>query len=293
MEEREEFRCRKSTDTRRKHRWLRGDWQIVKWLPAAVPEESGARVSNPISLVSRWKILDNLRRSLVEPATFILLLFGWLIPTGRPIRWTLAAILILFIPVWFQLIFGLVKAMVEKRLSGAQEAVTNFYAGNFTVLLTIVFLAHQMLLSLDAVIRALVRRMVTRERLLEWETAAEAEEGTRSTPVDRYLNWMPVLAFRVGLLVRLVRPYSLAAAIPILCLWASSKLVSIWLNESPIAVGQEFPRKDLQFLRNSALHIWRYFSEFSTQEHKWLIPDNVQEEPAAVAARFSPTNVGF
>jgi cyclic beta-1,2-glucan synthetase len=289
----EDYPSHYSAYNRRKHRWLRGDWQIVQWLTSTVPDESGARVPNPISLVSRWKILDNLRRSLVEPATFILLLFGWLIPTGRPVRWTLSAVLILFIPVWFQLIFGLVKATVEKRLSVAQEAVTNFYAGNFTVLLTIVFLAHQMLLSLDAVIRALVRRMVTRERLLEWETAAEAEEGARRNPVDRYLNWMPVLALGVGLLVWLVRPHSLAAAIPILCLWACSKLVSIWLNESPIALGREFPRKDIQFLRSSALHTWRYFSEFSTQEHNWLIPDNVQEEPAAVAARFSPTNVGL
>jgi len=289
----EDYPSHYSAYNRRKHRWLRGDWQIVQWLTSAVPDESGARVSNPISLVSRWKILDNLRRSLVEPATFILLLFGWSIPTGRPIRWTLAAILILFIPVWFQLIFGLVKAIVEKRLSVAQEAVTNFYAGNFTVLLTIVFLAHQMLLSLDAVIRALVRRMVTRERLLEWETAAEAEEGARRTPVDRYLNWMPVLALGVGVLVWLIRPRSLAAAVPILCLWACSKLVSIWLNESPIALGEEFPDKEVQFLRSSALHTWRYFSEFSTEEHHWLIPDNVQEEPAAVAARFSPTNVGL
>ena len=83
-----------------------------------------------------------------------------------------------------------------------------FYAANFTVLLTLVFLAHQTLVSLDAVVRALVRRMVTRERLLEWETAAEAEAGTRRTPVDRYLDWMPFLAIAIGLLVWRVRPHS-------------------------------------------------------------------------------------
>src|SRR4029077_15357984 len=187
----EDYPSHYSAYNRRKHRWLRGDWQIVQWLTSSVPEESGARVPNPISLVSRWKILDNLRRSLVEPATFLLLLFGWLIPTGRPVRWTVATACILFIPVLFQLIFGVVKAIVEERSATAREAVSNFYAGCFTVLLTFVFLAHQMLLSLDAVVRALVRRMVTRERLLEWETAAQAETGTRRTPIDRYLNWMP------------------------------------------------------------------------------------------------------
>jgi cyclic beta-1,2-glucan synthetase len=289
----EDYPSHYSAFNRRKHRWLRGDWQIVEWLTARVPDESGARVPNPISLVSRWKILDNLRRSLIEPATFVLLLFGWLVPTGRPLRWTLAAIAIFFIPVWFQLVFGLVKAAVEKKESVAREAVSTFYASNFTVLLTLVFLAHQTLLSLDAVVRAMVRRLVTRERLLEWETAAEAELGTRRTPVDRYLNWMPVLAIGVGLLVWLVRPSSLWAAIPILLLWASSKLVSIWLSGSPMTRGYEVSRKDLQFVRNAGLHTWRYFAAYCTEEHNWLIPDNVQEEPPAVAARFSPTNLGF
>src|SRR5436190_2227918 len=83
----------------------------------------------------------------------------------------------------------------------------------------------------------LALRMVTRERLLEWETAAEAELGTRSNPVDRYLNWMPVLAAAVGFLVWAVRPRSLAAAILILLLWACSKLVAMWLNGSPNAAG--------------------------------------------------------
>jgi len=288
----EDYPSHYSAYNRRKHRWLRGDWQIAGWLASQVPEESGARVPNPISLVSRWKILDNLRRSLVEPATFVLLVFGWLIPTGRPVRWTVATIFILFIPVWFQLIFGLVKAALEKKSAAAREAISTFLTSNFTVLLTLVFLAHQMLLSLDAVVRALVRRMVTRERLLEWETAAEAEMGARRTPVDRYLDWMPVLALAVGLLVWLLRPHSLWAAIPILVLWASSKLVSLWLNESPNP-RNELPDRDLEFLRNAALHTWRYFSEYSTAEHNWLIPDNVQEEPARIAARFSPTNVGL
>ena len=79
-----------SAYNRRKHRWLRGDWQIVGWLLSRVPDESGRRVPNPISLLSRWKILDNLRRSLVEPATFLLLRAGldWCCPAIRSIgRW--------------------------------------------------------------------------------------------------------------------------------------------------------------------------------------------------------------
>jgi cyclic beta-1,2-glucan synthetase len=293
MEVIEDYPSHYSAYNRRKHRWLRGDWQIAGWLSSIVRDQSGALVSNPISLVSRWKIFDNLRRSLVEPATFVLLIFAWLAPGVRSISWTVAAIVLLFLPAWFQLAFGLGRAIVKRRSEMVREAIRTFLTTNFTTLLTLIFLAHQTLLSLDAVIRTLVRRIFTRERLLEWETAAEAELNQHLTPVDRYLNWMPILALVTGLVVWRVRPHSLFAAVPILSLWACSKLVSAWLNRPSIVPEKELPRKDRLFLRRSALHTWRYFAEFCTAEHNWLIPDNVQEEPPAVAARVSPTNLGL
>ncbi|HEY3971796.1 MAG TPA: glucoamylase family protein [Candidatus Sulfotelmatobacter sp.] len=289
----EDYPSHYSAYNRRKHRWLRGDWQIAGWLSSEVPDESGARVPNPISRISRWKILDNLRRSLVEPGTFLLLLFGWLVPGGRHVAWTVAAFFLLSLPIFFQLVFSLVRAAVKRKSTIAREAVSTFLTGSFTTLLTLVFLGHQTLLSVDAVVRAIFRRTVSRERLLEWETAAESEAAIRLTPVDRYLNWMPAIAVVIALVVWRAQPSALVAALPVLMLWASSKFISVWLNRSPIAPRAELPRKDLRFLRRSALRIWRYFSEFCTAEHNWLIPDNVQEKPPAVAARVSPTNLGL
>ena len=283
-----------SAHNRRKHRWLRGDWQIAGWLLSTVPEESGERVANPMSMISRWKILDNLRRSLVEPATFLLLVVGWLVAARAPWEWTLAALCILFMPTWFQLATNLVRAMFTTDVAAsARDALNGFYATNVNLFFTLTFLAHQTLVSLDAVVRAVVRRLFTQQRLLEWETAAEAELGTKGpAPIDVYLNWMPVFALALGVLVWAFRPRSLAAALPILLLWAGSKLISLWLNRAPETRYQPSV-KDVRFLRRSALRIWRYFAEFSNAEHNWLIPDNVQEEPAAVAARVSPTNVGL
>ena len=111
----EDYPSHYSAYNRRKHRWLRGDWQITGWLLSRVPDESGRKVPNPISLVSQWKILDNLRRSLVEPATFLLLVFGWLVLPGKPLYWTLATLAILFVPAWFQFLFNLVRAAVERK----------------------------------------------------------------------------------------------------------------------------------------------------------------------------------
>lgn len=290
----EDYPSHYSAHNRRKHRWLRGDWQIAGWLLSDVPEESGARVANPMSMISRWKILDNLRRSLIEPATFLLLVVGWLVAARAPWEWTLAALCILFMPTWFQLAANLVRAMFASDVTAsARDAISGFYAANVNLFFTLTFLAHQTLVSLDAVVRAVVRRMLTHQRLLEWETAAEAELGTKGpAPVDLYLNWMPVFALALGIVIWAFRPRSLAAALPILVLWACSKLVSRWLNREPTARFQA-SMKEVRFLRRSALCTWRYFAEFSNAEHNWLIPDNVQEEPAAVAARVSPTNVGL
>ncbi|HEY1799451.1 MAG TPA: glucoamylase family protein [Terriglobales bacterium] len=290
----EDYPSHYSAYNRRKHRWLRGDWQIAEWLFPRVPDETGKRVQNPISVISQWKILDNLRRSLVEPATLLLFVLGWLVLPGSALLWTIATVGILFVPVWFQFAFNLVRAAVEKKKEIARDATDTLSSANFGVLLTLIFLVHQTLVSLDAVIRTMVRRIYTRQRMLEWETAAEVELGrNKRAPVDVYLDWMPAIALVLGLLVFWIRPRALAAAVPILVLWASSKLVALWLNRPPGPVRNEVSQKDEKFLRGSALRTWRYFAEFSNEEHHWLIPDNVQEEPLKVAARVSPTNVGL
>src|SRR5712692_5873179 len=279
---------------RRKHRWLRGDWQIAEWLFPVVPDQSGRPASNPISIVSQWKILDNLRRSLVEPATFLLLVLGWLVLPGAARNWTLVTIAILIVPAWFQFGFGLLRAVIARRWEIARDALDTLFTANINIFLMLTFLAHQTLLSLDAVARVLVRRMVTRRRLLEWETSAQAELGTgKRTPVDVYLDWTPALALGLGLLVFFGHRNSLPAALPILLLWACSKPLSLWLNQPRRALRHQASEKDGLLLRRAALHTWRYFAEFCTEEHNWLIPDNVQEEPASIAARISPTNLGF
>ncbi len=174
-----------SAYNRRKHRWVRGDWQIVSWLAGRVPDEAGRRVPNPISFLSRWKILDNLRRSLVQPGIFLLFVLGWTVLPGRPLYWTLVTIAILFVPPWFQFAFSVVRSLLSGRLRPIRDAVTGLGTSMVSVFLTLTFLAHQTLISADAVFRTFYRRMVSRQRLLEWETAAEAEVETQQAPLRR------------------------------------------------------------------------------------------------------------
>jgi hypothetical protein len=282
-----------SAYNRRKHRWVRGDWQIVSWLFGRVPDETGRRVPNPISFLSRWKILDNLRRSLVQPGIFLLFVLGWTALPGRPLYWTLVTVAILFVPPWFQFAFSVVRALAARRLGPVRDAAAGLAKAVVSVFLTLTFLAHQTLISADAVLRTFYRRIVSRQRLLEWETAAEAEMLDKRTFVDVLLNWTPAVALIAGLTVYLAQPSALPDALPILFLWAVSKPVSFWLNRPPRPLHKKVTAQDQRFLRRAALHTWRYFAAFSTSEHNWLVPDNVQQEPARIAARISPTNLGF
>ena len=290
----EDYPSHYSAHYRRKHRWLRGDWQIAGWLLPLVRDEAGRQVPNPLSVISQWKIFDNLRRSLIEPALFTLLLLGWIALPGRPEEWTLAAIAILFLPAMCQLGYELARAAAMRKRTIALGALNTFLNASVADWLTVTFLAHQALLSLDAMIRTMVRRVITRRRLLQWETAAQAElAGYKRTALDIYLNCTPLLALALLLLVWLVHRKALPAALPILLLWALSKPISLWLNRPSRAPRQQASEKDQWLLRRIALHTWRYFAEFSTEEHHWLIPDNVREDPAIIAPRISPTNLGL
>ncbi|HEY6448853.1 MAG TPA: glucoamylase family protein [Acidobacteriaceae bacterium] len=280
--------------TRRRHRWVRGDWQIAQWMFTRVPDESGKFVRNPITTISRWKILDNLRRSLVEPATMVLLVAGWLGLPGGALYWTLVTLLLLFFPPFVQLVFGLGRAATSEQEGAAREVVTGFQQALVTTLLTLTFLPHQTMTAIDAVVRALVRRMVTGQRLLEWETAAEAESTSRRTSaVDKYLGLTPVVSALLALGVAIFHPSSLFVAAPVLILWGFERDVTAWLNKPPREPQRELRREDELFLREYALKTWRFFLEFGGERHNYLIPDNVEETEIFEAARVSPTNLGL
>jgi len=283
-----------SAYTRRKHRWVRGDWQIAQWLFSRVPDETGHFVRNPISTISRWKILDNLRRSLVEPATMVLLVAGWLGLPGGALYWTLVTVFLLFVPVFVQLLFGLGRAMFSEQEAAEKDVVTGFQQSLAITLLTLAFLPHQTMMAIDAIIRAMVRRMITGQRLLEWETAAEAESSQRrSSAVDRYLAFTPLVAVLIAAVVAVFRPFALIPAAPILLLWGFESDITRWLNRPPREPRQQLLLEDEVFLREYSLRVWRFFHEFGGERHNYLIPDNVEQEGLFEAARVSPTNLGL
>ena len=275
-----------SAYSRRKHRWVRGDWQILRWLLARVPDGQGRVIRNPIGVLSQWKIVDNLRRSVLEPSMLLLFVAGWLWLPGNCWYWTAAALAILLLPSLADVLFSVMR-------EPAGDLAARFATDCARAVLRLVFLLHQALLSADAIVRSLLRVSFTRRKLLEWETAAEAETttGGKST-VDTYLARTPWFSAAIGLAVWLIRPAALSAAIPILVLWFSSRGISAWLNRAPRAAGRKIRADDQERLRDCSRRICRFFEEWSSPATNWLIPDSVREDGRA-ELRLSPTNLGL
>jgi cyclic beta-1,2-glucan synthetase len=281
--------------SRRKHRWVRGDWQIIFWLLPRVPDFFGKRVANPLSVISRWKILDNLRRSLTEMATFVMLVSSWLFFPGKALYWTLATLGVIALPTYCQFAVSILRARRD-LFTGVywKNLAADFAISQANLFMRIAFLCHQSLVTIDAVVRAVVRMTVTHERLLEWETAAEAEvDWTKKSPVETYLEITPWLSVAVGVVVALWRPESFLVALPLLVLWGLSKPIGQWLN-LPARTGEtKMEVEDKSVLRQSALRTWRLFREFSTAEENWLVPDTVMEPASLIIHRISTTNMGL
>jgi hypothetical protein len=282
-----------SAYTRRSHRWIRGDWQILRWLFSPVPDERGHMVPNPISLISRWKILDNLRRSLVEPVTFLLLVFGWLFLPGGAGYWTLITVTLLLLPALFQLSFDLGKALLKLEPSAAATATETFAGSLVMALIHLTFLAHQMMLSLDAIARSLNRSYFSGRQLLEWETTAQAETSSRRTSLDIYLRLSPVVALLLAGLIAMVRREALLTASPVLLLWLIAPAAVAWLN-APLRAGEgPLNSIDRGFLEEQALRIWRFYADFAGPENHWLVPDHVEEKDFHPVHLLTPTNIGM
>lgn len=284
-----------SAYSRRKHRWVRGDWQILRWLFPRVPGFNGKDAPNPTAIISRWKILDNLRRSLTDAGTLALLIGGWFFLPGGSAYWTVATLVLLLLPSYFQLCLQMISAAGTEDWSGAlKEALRTFVTEQVGVLFTLAFLFHQALMTLDAIFRTLIRLAVTHRKLLEWETAAQAEIKTKKrTPVEVCLDLAPWLAVALGAAIVYFRPRSLPAAILFLVAWVCSKPIAEWVNRGAPTTRTSLSPRDEDLLRQSALCAWRFFREWSHAGINFLIPDNLQESPLLAADVISPTNLGF
>jgi cyclic beta-1,2-glucan synthetase len=269
-------------------------------LPEGRGSDSGspapAWVANPLPAVERWKILDNLRRSLVPPSLVLLFVLGWLLSAGASAFWTVLGLTILVLPLLLTIVNTLVHPGSGSVWMGFRSLLESVKATGGQVMLALIFLPEQSRLTVDAVCRTLVRLAISRRLLLEWETAASTERrlGTRFSEILSTMWLSSVFAGGVGLLLALIRPESLWTAGPILVAWFVSPAVAYWVSRPPQVREAPLTAEERSELRQIARGTWSFFETFVGDEDHRLPPDNFQEHPKGqVAHRTSPTNVGF
>ncbi len=292
----EEYPTRYSDDVRRRHRWIRGDWQLLPWLLPWAPTACDGWRRNALTALSRWKILDNLRRSLVPPAVLGLLMVGWL-ALSPMLSWTTAVLAMVLVPPLLSALLELAQKPKEVQLD--QHLRAGFMASMQHVarmVLGLAWLPYEAWYHLDAIVRTLWRTTISHRHLLQWQTSGEVARRTSraSAPVWRQMWVSPVLAVVLSVVLALQRPMALWLAWPLLLLWLLSPGLAWWTSQ-PRRPDIFVPSAaQTRFLRVLARQTWAFFDRHVGPDSHWLPPDNLQEVPGPVIAhRTSPTNIGL
>ncbi len=284
------------THARRQHRWVRGDWQILRWLLPFVPTRHGVE-RNRLSLIARWKILDNLRRSLVSPTLLLAFLAAWCVLPGSPATWTGIVLLVPLAHVLLRLIGHLrgpspgqpVRVFLRTLADDLETELAR-------AAIQVVFLAHQAYQMAHAIVVTLVRLTITKRGLLEWETSAAAERkaALRHDVFWQEMTASPVIASVCLFLIVVLRPSALLIAWPFLAAWAVAPSIAYLLSRPVPTQRVPVRERDRELLHDIAARTWAYFDRYMTAEEHYLPPDNVQLVPElTIATRTSPTNIGM
>ena len=289
----EEFPANYLAYARRALRWIRGDWQLAPWLGGMVPGRGEHRVANRFSVLDRWKVFDNLRRSLVAPLLVALATLGWLLLPGQALIWTLLAVGSLGVHLCIDLISRLGRA---RKPGEARNILAPLADHSGRWLLAVIFLAHEAAVACKAITRALWRMHVSHRYLLEWTSAAHsaAEVSQAWLGTWREMAVAPLFAASIAVILGWVNPAALAGAAPLLLLWFISPQVAWLISRERQSVSEVLGEEDRLYLRLIARRTWLYFETFAGPDDNWLPPDNYQAAPHEdIAHRSSPTNVGM
>ena len=292
----EEYPSNYIADMQRQHRWVRGDWQIARWLFPFVPSPDKKFRINTLSPLSVWKLFDNLRRSFVSISLLLLLLFGWII-SSSPHFWSLCVISLITVPSLITLVLDICRkpkdiVWMQHAIYSVKGASNNFIQH----ILYVVFLPYNAFINFNAIALTNWRLFISRKKFLEWNPSGNSSVNIPKNILAAYrVMWFePLLA--AGLLFYLVYYSSLALLIeiPVLALWILAPAIEWWISLAHLKRQQEITKKQTIFLQKLSRKVWAFFEKFVTEKDNWLPPDNYQEHPEPkIAHRTSPTNIGL
>jgi len=289
----EEYPSSYITDMQRRHRWIRGDWQISIWLLPFVPGYKRKIHKNPLSNLSKWKIADNLRRSLVPISILSLLLFGWFISTQH-FFWTFTVLAILFLPQLFNFTWQLIRKPADIILLQHFIYTSRSFKDSIAqLLIDFICLPFEAFLYMDAIVRTLWRLFISGRNLLQWNPYTNSIKETSLSQAFRRMWFAPFFSTVIFILLIIYHPSAVLVALPVLLVWAVCPLIAWYISKPVESKEAGISAEQTIYLRKLARKTWSYFETFVTQGDNWLPPDNFQEQPERIAHRTSPTNIGL
>ena len=271
---------------KRQHRWTRGDWQLLPWLP-----------QKSLSVISHWKIVDNLRRSLVAPFILLWLILGWTVLPGAAEVWTLAVLFCLALPSYAHATNSFLFHSGDiPWTSHFWNIWGDFKTNTVQIALHMACLLHQSYLQTDAIVRTLFRIGITKKNRLQWVSAADEESrlSKRGYFSKNILLTSFAMVTAICILVFFTRLQSFYAAGVFLLIWSLFPVLAEQISHVRKEVIHQLSDSDENLLRKIARKTWNFYENFVGEKDNWLIPDNFQEEPKPVIAhRTSPTNIGL
>jgi cellobiose phosphorylase len=292
----DDFPVRYHSWSRRAHRWIRGDWQVAHWIRDRVRSPTGMR-DNDISALGRWKLIDNLRRSLIPIVQFFFLVIALAFYPEAAWLWFLTVVLLQCFPIVSGLINFVTDFPVGCSIKAYLSSVLREMDKNLRqVLLNCIFIPHQAAVSLSAISLTLYRTMISRRSLLEWETAASAERRLGNSLLD----FVRSMSAGYTLILGAILVFWLSGSAPrpevvsLIILWTLSPVVAYTVSLPRREGSRTISSDDREYLRGLAYSTWLYFDRHLDEKYNYLIPDNLQVTPAEVVAeRTSPTNIGL
>ena len=271
----------------RLHRWTRGDWQLLHWIFG----------KSPLSGLSKWKMLDNLRRSLLYPSLAIIILLSLSALKNSSIAWLCLTLVALCSPIlsyFVQLILvGNFRMYISKR---SATVITGFGGFVLQFSLVLAFVPYQAFLMTNAILKTLIRVLFTKKNLLEWVTAADMELALKNDLLSyfRRMWFSPVFGAGILLLCTFIRKDYIWWSIAAFILWSLAPWIAYYISKPANARERVLSSDKLNELRLLARKTWCYFDEFAGPDENYLPADNYQVEPyKGVAHRTSPTNIGL
>ena len=294
----EEFPSHYEAAAARQRRWVRGDWQLLPWIFGHGRAASGERHPVNIRAIGRWKMFDNLRRSMSAPAAFLALVAACLLPSASPWVWARFILATIAIPALLPFLIGISppRRGISKR-THFRALLTDLSLGVSQIAITVTMLAYQTWLMFDAILRTLTRMFITHRHLLEWVTSTQARNAVALKLTAMYKRMAGGVLLAVAALVVIAfgsRP-ARAVMLPFIILWIAAPAIARQISLPPRRTGAEpLTAANARTLRSIARQTWRFFETFITPADHALPPDNFQEDPKPVVAhRTSPTNMGL